>query len=127
MATSTMGVTLKWGPSGSLVKEVSIKDIPDVGGAPSNLDASTFDNTQEVFIKGVEDVGSLSFLANYDPGKYDDILDEEGTGLHFELAFPDGGKWTWEGEIGVELVGAGVDAVLDMRISSVPTTEISFS
>jgi hypothetical protein len=132
MAISTQGVTLYSDTttiSGSSPKLVDIKDFPDLIGTPNPLESTTLSDTQQTFINGIRQSGVMEFTANYTESDYDAILAKVATHTYFCLAFgtyaDNEGLFTFQGQLSVSVLGAGVDAVTEMKISITPSTAIT--
>ena len=132
---TTIGVFLMIEEAGTFEKLVDITSYPDLGSAPELLDTTTMSNLQmRTYTKGLQDVSSFDFGANYDKADYARVKSFEGTQQKFSLWFgadstdaPDGhdGKRYWDGELSVYIAGGGVNEVAGMTITVVPNTEIS--
>lgn len=131
MAISTYGVTLMKGTvSGeatTYTKLVDIKDFPDLGAAPQTIETTTLSDAAQTFIGGVKTTAAMEFTANYTPEDFEEIAALDGV-QKFALYFGENGvngKFIWDGEASVWVVGGGVNAVLDMKISILPAGEIA--
>lgn len=123
MAISTYPIVLKAGGN----KLCDIKDIPDLGGAPSALDATTLSDASRVYIAGIKDQQALEFTANYAAADYA-AVNALTTTTVFTLEFgaaAAGGVFTFSGTASAYILGAGVDEVVEMRIVIMPSTSIS--
>lgn len=127
MAISTYGVTLKWGTSSDNSKqEIDIKDFPDLGGAPELLETTTLSDAAQTYIHGIQSVSAMEFTANYTKADYKAVLDDAHKELYYALEFGNAGSegiFEWQGEHAVWVVGAGVNAVTEMKISIAPSTK----
>lgn len=127
MAISTYGITLKWGTDPeSLTKKVDIKDFPDLGGAPELLETTHFLNPAQTFILGIQSMDTMEFTANYTKSDYEAVLADANKKLYYALEFGiDGseGVFEWQGEHTVWVTGAGVNAVVEMKIGIAPSTK----
>jgi hypothetical protein len=130
-AISTYGITLKWGSnSGSLTKKIDIKDFPDLGGAPEMLETTTLSDAAQTFILGIQSLSSMEFTANYTKADFEAVLADAGKELNYSLEFGDEGDegiFEWQGEHSVYVVGAGVNAVTEMKIVIAPSTKPELS
>lgn len=129
MAISTSGIYLKVKGAGSAAYEtlVDIKAFPDMGAAPQTIETTTLSDTAQKFIMGVKTTVPMEFTANYDPADYDKLIALTGE-QDFALYFGEDGAngiFEWKGELTVWVVGAGANAAVDMKISIVPTGEIT--
>lgn len=128
MAISTYPITLKSGSDySSATKVVDIKNFPDLGGAPDQLETTTLSDTARTYIAGIKDQQALEFTANYNTTDFETVneLDTETT---FWLEFGEGGDsgiFTWKGTAMAYVTGAGVNEVVEMTIVSVPSTPIT--
>ena len=140
MAISTyQAYLMKGSGSGTITytKLVDVKTFGDLGGEPENLETTTLSNASRTFIKGIQDQESIQFTANYTASDFATL-----SALTAETPFavwfgassanppvPDGhnGKFSFKGELSVYVNGGGVNEVVDMTISILPTTEITFS
>lgn len=141
MAISTIGVYLmKKGTSGdTYTKLVDIKSFPDLIAAPESLDTTTMSNLARTFIPGLRDSQALEFTANYTKADYETLAALEGTETSYAVWFghtisgstvtPDGsqGKFTFKGYLTPGVSGADVNAVVDMSITIMPTTEVTIT
>ncbi len=130
MALSTQGIYLMKGSKNenelTYSKLVDIKTFPDMGAAPQTVDVTTLSDTMQKFIKGLDTAAAMEFTANYDTDDYTTLtaLEDESD---FALFFgEDGvnGKFAWKGVLSVWIVGNGVNGVVEMKISILPTTAV---
>lgn len=144
-ATSTYKTFLMRSTDGSAyTKVVDIKEFPDLGAEPDTLDTTTMTDSMRTSILGLQDVGSLSFTANYDVDQYQTVkgyqtADETepayyavyfgGTDVAGSDPTPTGalGMFKFKGRLSCWVVGAGVNEVRDMNIAIAPATPIEFS
>jgi hypothetical protein len=131
MAISTYGIKLKVGETAETLEQlVCIKDFPDLGGAPEQIETTTLCDSQQTFINGIKSMGVMEFTANYDSEDYDAIEALSGQELFYELEFGESGAdgvFKWKGEHTVRVTGGGVNSVVEMVISVAPSTEITKS
>lgn len=127
MAISTYGVTLKWGLTmAAAVKEIDIKDFPDLGGAPEMLETTTFNDDSQTYIKGIQSLGALEFTVNYTKTDYNKVAEDNNIELFYILEFGANGSegaFYWKGKHTAYVVGAGVNAVTEMKIAIAPSTK----
>lgn len=143
-ATNTFKTFLMKGTSASsptFSKLVDIKDFPDMGSSPENLETTTCSDYMKTYIPGLQDVGgALEFTCNYDLADYQTLLALEGVETNFAVWFggtentshvvtPTGdlGKWSFKGNLSVFVTGAGTNEVREMKVSIMPSSVISFS
>ena len=141
MAISTYKVFLmhKASDADAYSKLIDIKEFPDLGGEPEMLETTTLSDKMQTYIAGVQSLEGLSFTANYDKADFASLKALEGKQEQFAVWFggseaggvvtPDGsnGKFSFKGELSVYPVGGGVNEVVDMNITSAPSTVIDFA
>jgi hypothetical protein len=131
MAISTYGVTLKWGLTmAAATKEIDIKDFPDLGGAPEMLETTTLSDAAQTFILGIQSLSAMEFTANYTKEDFEKVEGDANTDLYYSLEFGTGGSegiFEWQGQHSVYVVGAGVNAVTEMKIVVAPSTKPELS
>ena len=139
MAISTIYTFLMYAASSTYSKLVDIKEFPDLGGEPENVDVTSLSDTMRKYVLGVQDTGSLTFVANYTVADYQTVKAlADGTNKKFAVWFgatpgnpptPTGsnGKFSFEGSLSVYVNGGGVNDPVNMTIVIAPATEIAFS
>lgn len=114
---------------GSYKKLIPIKDFPDLGGAPDQVEITDLDDDVQKFLLGVQSMSALEFTANYVPAEYDKLSAmADGTIRKFCVAFGETGEYgifAWEGQLAVWVVGGGVNAAREMRISISASSKVS--
>lgn len=132
MASSTMYTTLMVkGDDDAYTKLCPIKDYPDLGGAPEQVETTTLDNNQSTYVDGVQQLDRLEFTANYIKDDYDTVKGYTSNPQTFKLAFgstaggEELGAFYWTGTLSVWVVGGGVNGVREMRISISASSEIT--
>jgi hypothetical protein len=120
----------------SYTKLCAIKSFPDLGGAPEKIEITTLEDAVQTFVNGVQALDPLEFTANYDPDDYDSLKKLRNGENYFCVGFRtnalgdesnntlDKGAWAWKGQLSVWVVGGGVNAAREMRISISASTEI---
>ena len=115
--------------STAFTKLVSIKAFPDLGGAPDQVEITDLDDDVQKFLLGVQSMSALEFTANYVPANYDKLTGTgegnttdhtDGTIRNYCVAFGENGEYgvfSWKGQLSVWVVGGGVNAAREMRIS----------
>lgn len=130
MPTSTAQTYLFYKPTSGATAEklLDITSYPDLGSTPSKIDVT--DLSAEKFRKsilGLQDVPDLTFEANYEPDVFKKIDALTGN-YDFELQFGVNGadgKFTWNGEIKIFMMGGGVDEARKMQVTLSAETEIT--
>lgn len=139
MAISTYKVFLmKKGGSGSdYSKLIDIKDFPDLGGSPELLETTTLSDKMQTYIPGIQSNDALEFTTNYTKTDYETLAALADTEADYAVWFggteaegvvtPDGsnGKFSFKGKLSVHVNGGGVNEVVDMIITIVPSTVIT--
>lgn len=130
----TKGIELGYKTSGAgetYTKVAGLQSIPDIGGAPEQLDITTFDDAMMHYMNGLKDVGSMEFTFLYD--KQDNAssnfqtlcgLEDAGSVVSWEIKLPTGTKFHWDGEVAVILSGAGVNEPLHFTANIGVSTDI---
>jgi len=120
-------------------KLIDIKDFPDLGGAPEMLETTTLSDGAQTYIPGIQSLDALEFTANYTKADYTTLAALAGTDTDYAVWFgateaggvitPDGsdGKFAFKGQLSVFVAGGGVNEVVDMTITIVPSTVITAS
>lgn len=137
MAISTYKVFLMKKSGATYSKLVDIKDFPDLGGAPEMLETTTLSDKMQTYIPGIQSNDALEFTANYTQADFATLKALEGSSASYAVWFggtesggvatPDGsnGKFEFDGELSVHVVGGGVNEVVDMTITIAPSTPIT--
>lgn len=120
-------------------KLCDIKDYPDLGGSPEQLETTTLTDKMQTFILGIQKTDSMEFTCNYDKTTYNTLKGKEGSDLHLAVWFggtesgstvtPTGsnGKFTFDGSLTVHVTGKGVNEVREMVVSIAASSVITFS
>lgn len=120
------GITLGYRASGSQSSVAyavvpDLQEIPDLGGEPEQVDVTTLADSNYHYIAGIKSFDSLTFVFLYDndeaTSNYRVLrgLEEAGNELEWELSFPDGTKFHFNGTVSTSIVGAGVNAALQFN------------
>ena len=138
MAISTYKVFLMKSTDGSQYEKlIDIKDFPDLGGAPENLETTTLSDAMQTYIPGIQSLDALEFNANYTKADFDELKELEGQELYYAVWFggtvsgatvtPTGsdGKFNFKGQLSVFPTGGGVNEVVGMTITIAPSTPIT--
>ena len=111
----------------SWVKLVSIKDFPDLGGAPESLETTTLSDAARTYIPGIQSTEQLTFTCNYIKNDYDTInalTGEQDFQLWFGSSGADG-KYEFSGQVLAYINGGGVNEVVNMTVVITPSTAIT--
>lgn len=109
-------------------KLIDVKEIPDLGGAPSNIDTTTLSNSMKTGIPGLIDPGALEFTANYDKEDFTKLKTYKGKTCKYGVQFGKNGEngvQVFDGELSCWTKGGGVEDVLEIGISISASTEIT--
>lgn len=140
MAITTQSIHLIYGGTGDTPtwakisggtpsKDLCIKDFPDfTNGDPDQVETTTLCDTAHQYIDGLENMpDELEFTANFDNDLYDVVAGytaEAHWGI--QLGETSGNpRWVLKATARIELVGAGVGDVLEMRIVLKPKSTIT--
>ena len=138
MAISTYKVFLmKKGEGSTYTKLIDIKDFPDLGGSPELLETTTLSDKMQTYIPGIQSNDALEFTTNYTKEDYTTLAALADIETDYAVWFggteaegvvtPDGsnGKFSFKGKLSVHVNGGGVNEVVDMTITIVPSTVIT--
>lgn len=108
---------------------LDLQSIPDLGGDVDQVETTTLNDASKKYIDGLLDYGALEFeflFANTVDSSYRKLkgLETEKTVGDFEIAFPDGTKFTFSATVTTKIGGVGVGDVLLFTASLTPTTEM---
>ncbi|WP_407453565.1 phage tail protein [Methanobrevibacter sp.] len=112
---------------GTFKKFADIKDFPDLFGEVSNLETTTLSDGMQTFIPGIKQMDSLAFTLNWDKTIASQIKEMEGTESYWKVIFSDGAEFSFAGQPSLGVTGKGVDEVLEMTLTIVPSTEVTMS
>lgn len=137
MAISTYKIFLMQKNTSAWEKVVDIKEFPDLGGTPEMLETTTLSDKMQTYIPGIQSIDALEFTSNYTLTDYKKLKALEGQDKEYAVWFggteagdtvtPTGsdGKFKFNGQLSVFLVGGGVNEVVNMTITIAPSTPIS--
>lgn len=139
MAISTIYTFLMKGSNATppvYSKLTCINSFPDLGSSPEQVDVTSLCDTFRHYIPGVQDTGALEFECWYDPAVYSTLKALAGTDTAYAVWFggtdastPTGsnGKFSFKGDLRVNVNGGGVNEAVSMTISIFPSTDITFA
>ena len=141
MAISTFMTFLmhKASNSETYTKLCDITSFPDLGDDPETLDTTTLSDSMKTSILGIQEVGGLTFEANYTKTDFAALKALERADEHYAVwlggtesggtVTPDGtrGKFSFTGQLSVRVTGGGVNEVVKMSITIAPSSVISFA
>jgi hypothetical protein len=107
-----------------------VKTTPQLGGAPEMLETTTLDDAMQTFINGIQTSEAMTFTANYDSDKYDDLKLLENLTKSYAVWFGNAGtgadgKYKFSGQLSVFINETAVNGVVEMTITIVPSTVIT--
>lgn len=126
------------GTAGTYSKLIDIKETPDLGGEPEQLQSTTLSDSMHTYEPGIQNLTSLRFTANYTISDYETLKALEGKDDFYAVWFGgtgdgpssvptgDAGKFWFKGKLIVYPAGGGVNSIVDMVITISPSTPITF-
>ena len=132
MAISSYGIQLKYKKNGSYTTLVDVKEVPDLQSAPDALETTTTSDAAQTYIMGIKNSDSMEFTCNYDQDDYQTIAALEGTEQDLAIYFGNDlqggdGKFSFKGYVAVTVSGAGVNEVVEMTVTVVPSSVMTFT
>jgi len=129
MAISSYNAKLMHYEGANWQQLIPVKTTPQLGGAPEMLETTTLDDNMQTFINGIQASEAMTFLANYDSEKYDELKSLENKTEKYAVWFGnDGqgsaGKFSFQGQLSVFVNDTSVNGVVEMTITIVPSTPI---
>lgn len=111
----------------SAVKVIDIKSYPDLGGEPEQIEVTTLTDKIQRNIKGVQQLDTMSFTANYTKGDLAKLktLEKKGESEWWAVAFgedengdPDGhdGIVFWQGGLSSYITSGDTNAVRELNV-----------
>ncbi len=107
-------------------KLFDIKDYPDQGNDPEQLETTTLSDTAHTYIEGLEANESKEFTLNYDLESYKSITELKGKEISVCLSFGENGElgqFVCTGYLTVGFIGKGVNEVREMKVTLTPTSQ----
>lgn len=115
---ASVGITLKVNN-----KEVNyVQEIGDIGGTPSDLDATCLKDRVKKHVPGVQDAAAFEVTYLFDNSAADSdyrtlrALQEDGGIKAVEVVLPDGTKYASTGYVNTYVVGAKVDELITAKL-----------
>lgn len=99
-----------------------VQEIGDIGGTPSDLDATCLKDRMKKHVPGVQDTGAFEVTYLFDNSAADSdyrtvkALQDSGATKTVEVTFPDGTKFSSTGYINTYVVGAKVDELITAKL-----------
>ena len=116
---STIGLDVKVGAASLNY----VTDIGDIGGTPSDLDATCMKDRMKKTVPGVQDTKAFEVSFLFDNSAADSdyrvlkALQDAGKAVAVEVTFPDGTKFATTGYVTVLVSGAKVDELVSAKLS----------
>ena len=131
------------GEGTTYTKVVDIKEFPDLGGEPETLETTTMTDAMQTYIMGLQGNEAMEFTANYTLTDYQAVEALSGLQKDYAVWFGsddninksdavaanggDMGKFLFSGQLSVRVNGASVNEVVEMTISIIPNSSITFA
>lgn len=109
--------------SGDWTELPCIKNYPDLGGEPEQIEATTMCDAVTKNVLGVQAMDGFSFTMNYNGEDYETIEALKGQTLYFKLSFKDAYQVTWQGEASCWINAGEVNGVKEMTFYTSVLTE----
>lgn len=100
-----------------------VTDIGDIGGSPSELDATTLKDKIKITVQGVKDIKAWKCSYLYDNSSTTSdfrklkALEKAGNIVPVDVAFPDGTTFKATGYVSTMINGAKVDELISAKLS----------
>lgn len=106
---------------------VPIKNIPQIGGEPEQLETTTLDDKHQTFIDGIESQEPMRFTVNADKAQRATLKTLKGVEKQYSIwlgaqGLGEEGKFTGKGKLTYYMNEAGVNEVVQTTIVITPTT-----
>lgn len=99
-----------------------LKEVPEMGNEPEKVENTCLSDTVKQYEYGIGDPGDLEFKFKYDnssataPYRVMREAADNKTVLSFEMAYPDGTKFTWDAQVSVKLGSGSVNGTLEFTL-----------
>ena len=129
MAISSYNAKLMHFKGSTWQQLIPVKTTPQLGGAPEQLETTTLDDNMQTFINGIQTAEAMTFTANYDSDKYDELKLLEGKTEKYAVWFGNNGdgsegKFSFNGQLSVYVNETSVNSVVEMTITINPSSPI---
>jgi len=106
---------------------VPIKNIPQIGGEPEQLETTTLDDEIQTFIDGIQSQEAMRFTINADKAQRATLKTLKGVEKEYSIwlgnnGLGEEGKFTGKGKLTYYMNEAGVNEVIQTTIVITPTT-----
>ncbi len=112
----------KKGEDPKFTELIEIKDVPDTGSDPEQIEVTTLKDPKKRYIKGRQDCPAQAFTYNYEDEKFHKkVLPYcDGKVNEFLVKFPDGSGYTIKGSAETYVKGFGVNAPIEAVLTIAP-------
>ncbi|MBO7712421.1 MAG: hypothetical protein J6S85_02560 [Methanobrevibacter sp.] len=131
-AFSTYKVYLMAYDGSAFKRLINIKDFPDLGGQPEQLETTTLSNQMNTYTPGIQSFDSLTFTCNYTSANYSKVATYCTPSNNYSYAVfigddttGDDGTFYFNATGNVFVSGGGVNEVVEMTITLSPSTDIT--
>lgn len=109
---------------------VPIKDYPDLGGSPEQLETTDLQDAITTYINGLKSQDALEFTINYTKENFTKLKALENKDEQYAVYFGDetgkDGKFKFAGQLSVTASAGETNAVREAKISISVSSEITF-
>ena len=116
--------------AGSFTEISNLQEFPDLGGAAEKVDVTTLADGNYKYNNGIKDFGDLQFTFLYDNSDSTSnyrvcrTIEESEEVVYWEVEFPDGTLFDFEGQASTAITGAGVNAALQFTLTITLNSDI---
>lgn len=127
---ATLGYKTKGG-NGDFTNLPGLKEIPELGMEPENVDNTVLTDPHRKYEQGIGDLGEVSYLFKYDntsansPYRLMRAAQNAGTELTFQETLKDGTVTEFDAFVAVKRTGGGVNGVIEFRLNMTITSDIT--
>lgn len=116
------GATLEYKNGEEWVNLPGLKEIPDMGSDPENVDNTTLTDGHKVYEQGIGDLGDMKYKFKYENTKADSpyrVFRDKPTNevVSFRETLADGFTTEFDATTSVKLTGGGVNGVIEFELS----------
>lgn len=98
-----------------------ITDYPDLDSPAERIETTTLSDKGRTYTKGLKDTAELTFTANFDRTKYEDLERIADTVRYWAVLFEESKSlFYFKGKASVAILGAGVGDVRTMSVTIYP-------
>lgn len=124
---TTYNTKLEYGSSTTTMTAVRVKTTPQIEGSTEALDATDLQNSGKVYLQGIKDTPTgFDFTANANSA-VKTAIDALTAEQNIKITYGDGAAYTFKGYLSCYFNDSSVNAVQEMTIHVIPTTEPAFT